>query len=268
MPKGMALSPEQREKIYSMYLSGMRQAEIAELFGIHSVTVSKVVSGQRKLREERDMSEVVVAGDKKNGRLVSHGKDRFEGTCLIAGKMKRRTFSAPNAQRASIEWEKWCQTLRDEQDFMDMVERKREPLNETAPVEDAVDITPAPIPEISVRPWKEVAEERQQRIDELEARIAELEDKERKIGVMDMVIAGTEGETPKLGHWFNNNGSFRVMWMEKPVYVLWAKTDKPRIYGVYRTIESALSEVDKLNEVAAFLGGDGAFEVEEVAWKG
>lgn len=54
---------------------------------------------------------------------------------------------------------------------------------------------------------------------------------------------------------------------EKPVYVMWAKADKPKLYGVYRTMESALKELDKLNEVAAFLGNGDVFEVEEVAWK-
>ena len=54
----------------------------------------------------------------------------------------------------------------------------------------------------------------------------------------------------------------------EPAYLIWAKKPEPRCYGLYLTMESALSEVDKLNEVAAFLGGDGAFEVEEVAWKG
>jgi len=125
-------------------------------------------------------------------------------------------------------------------------------------------VEPAPVSEINVRPWKEVAEERQQRIEELEAKVAELES---KANGSDHVVIDTESEKPKLASWFNSNGSFRVFWMNKPVYVLWAKSDAPKIYGVYRTMEAALKEVDRLNEVAAFLGSEGAFEVEEVAWK-
>ena len=242
MPKGKALSPEQREKFYSMYLSGMRQGEIAELFGIHSVTVSKVVNDQRKMREERSMSEIVVAGDKRNGRLVSHGKDRFEGTCLIAGKMKRRTFSAPNAQRASVEWEKWCQTLRDEQDFMDMVERKREPLEESEavcgypsdPIEEIHPVQDVKIP--SDETIREAIYEAQEEFDAVTTKHME---------ATGVPLADTS----------------------EPAYLIWAKKPEPRCYGLYLTMESALSEVDKLNEVAAFLGGDGAFEVEEVTWK-
>ena len=210
------------------------------------------------------MAEKVVAGDKRNGRLVSVGSSQYEGTCLVKGKMKRRTFVAINARNATDQWEKWCQEVRDEQAFMDMVERK-EP--EPQPLEEIVPIEPTPIPDIEVKPWKDVAEERQARIEELEARVAQLEDKERVIGVIDGVISDTEGETPKLGHWFNDNGSFRVFWMNKPVYVLWAKADKPKLYGVYRTMELALGELDKLNEVAAFLGNGDVFEVEEVVWK-
>jgi hypothetical protein len=178
--------------------------------------------------------------------------------------MKKKTFTAPNGKNATEQWEQWCQSLRDEQDFMDMVERKREPLEES---KEEVDVTPAPVPEITVRPWKEVAEEREKRIAELEAHVAKLEDKERKLSVSDQVISDSEGEVPKLAHWFNSNGSFRVFWLDKPVYVLWAKSENPKIYGVYYTMESALAEVDRLNEVASFLGTSGAFEVEEVAWK-
>lgn len=245
MTKGVALSPEQKERIYNMYLSGMRQAEIGKLFGVHSVTVSKVVSGQRKLHEEGKMAEVVVAGDKRNGRLVSRGKDKFEGTCLIDGKMKRRTFSAPNAQRARVEWEKWANTLRDEQEFIDMVERK-EPIDEPkvvcgAPSDPIEEIRP--IQEIE-SVWREVAEERQRRIEELEAEL----------------------ETAKTQRVEFAEGF--QMEAHNPIYVIWAKSENPRMYGAYLTMDEALKEVDKMNEVASFLGSDDAFEVEEVAWKG
>lgn len=257
MAKGKALSPEQKEKIYSMYLSGMRQAEIGDLFGIHSVTVSRIVSGQRKLHEEGKMAEVVVAGDKRNGRLVSRGKDRFEGTCLINGKMKRRTFSAPNAQRAQVDWDKWCKTLRDEQEFLAMVERT--PRHE-ADEHDVAYVAQAPI-EPEVISDDEIYEAQEEIDKEFEASL------EKESTMLDTTIADTELAEPKLAHWFNKNGSFAVVWKNKPVYLIWAKGDEPKCYGVYSTMDAALKEVDKMNEVASFLGSDGAFEVEEVLWR-
>ena len=253
MTKGVALSPEQKERIYNMYLSGMRQAEIGKLFGVHSVTVSKVVSGQRKLHEEGKMAEVVVAGDKRNGRLYSLGQEKFKGECLVGGKMKHRTFSAPNAQRAKVEWEKWRNTLLDEQSFIDMVERKEpidepkvvcgapgDPIEEIRPMQE---IEPAPISDINVRPWREVAEERQRRIEELEAEL----------------------ETAKTQRIEFAEGF--QMEAHNPIYVIWAKSENPRMYGAYLTMDEALKEVDKMNEVASFLGSDDAFEVEEVQWR-
>ena len=51
------------------------------------------------------------------------------------------------------------------------------------------------------------------------------------------------------------------------VYVIWAKGDAPKLYGAYRTMDEALAEVDRLNEVASFLTGSDTFEVEEVPYR-
>lgn len=268
MARGRILTESERQSVYTMHCLGEKTADIASAYGIHASTVSRIIKELRESKGE-DMAggQQIVAGDKKNGRLLScSDRNRFEGTCIVGGKSKRRTFTAVNARNAQQQWEKWCQTLRDEQEFLDMVERKGEPSEE--PVKDEVDITPAPVPEIHVRPWKEVAEEREKRIAELEAHVAQLEDKERMLSVRDQVISDSEGEVPKLAHWFNSNGAFRVFWLDKPVYVLWARSDSPKLYGVYCSMESALAEVDRLNDVAKFLGQESVFEVEEVAWRG
>jgi len=239
MPKGKPLSTEDRERIYDLYTSGLRQAEIAELFGITATTVSKSVSTQRKLhagKRVEKVSEVVIGGDKRNGRLVSLGKERFEGTCLVGGKMKRRTFTASNGRNAQQQWEKWCQTLRDEQEFMDMVERKPEK-------PEAVCGYPLdPIEEI--RPTKQDEPPTDEEVYEAQAEIDAQE--ERVLEATGVPLADTS----------------------EPAYLIWAKAPEPRCYGLYLTMDAALSEIDKLNEVAAFLGGGGVFEVEEVAWRG
>jgi hypothetical protein len=198
------------------------------------------------------------------------------------GKSHKKKVPGHLSRIAEQQYDRWCEELDSECEFMRRVERKtdaliqdvdeqepeavcggpNDPIEEIRPIQV---IEPAPVPEINVRPWREVAEERRQRIEELEAKVAELEANEPLRS--DWVIERTEYEKPILEHWFNNNGAFRVFWMNKPVYVLWAKSDTPKIYGVYRTMEAALKEVDRLNEVASFLGSEGAFEVEEVAWK-
>lgn len=277
MPNGVPLSDKEKQQIYTRYvMGGERQRDIAEDFGISVAAVSTAIKQQRKLGEA-EVHEKVIAGDKRNGRLIAgKSSNRFEGTCVIGGKAHSKTFTAASGHAATEQWEKWCQGLRDEQAFMAMVERKPkaeeepqvvcgaplDPIEEIRPIQA---IEPAPVPEIDVRPWKDVAEERQQRIEELEAKVAELE----ASGPLrsDWVIERTEYEKPILEHWFNNNGSFRVMWTSKPMYVIWAKTAVPKLYGAYQTMETALRELDKLNGIAAYLG-ETKFEVEEVAWRG
>ena len=245
MPKGHPLSEGQKAAIYNAYTMGESHEDIAMTYGIAAGTVSRIVSGQRKVRTMA-AREKVVAGNKASGRLTSTtDPHRYEGTCVVGGKRHSKVFVNVNARKATEMWERWCQELRDEQAFMDMVERKpaEEPgeTEQTAEVEQQegeVPIDPAPVPEIEVVRWRDVAEERQGRIEELEARVAELEAREQ------------DGAT------------------DKPVYVLWAKSAEPRFYGAYRHMGDALGEMDRLNDVAAFLCSESSFEVNEVMWRG
>ena len=250
MARGRALTEKERQTVYTMHCLGEKKADIASAYGISESTVHRIISEQRKKKEERNEmagGQQIVAGDKAHGRLMSCAdRNRFEGTCIVGGKSKKRTFTAVNAKNAKQQWEKWCQTLRDEQEFMDMVERNvetREEPREQEPVEEKVDVTPAPAPEISVRPWKDVAEERQKRIEELEAELEEAKTQR---------VEFAEGYQ---------------MEQHNPAYLIWTKQPEPRCYGLYLTMEDALAEVDRLNDVAKFLGQGGAFKVEEVAWK-
>lgn len=241
MPRGCPLTVEQREQIYHMHTMNYRHDEIAKQFGIAVNTVSKVVSRQRALEQEKregKVAEIVIAGDKKNGRLVSVGTDRYEGSCLIDGKMKKKAFTAPNGKKATEQWEQWCQGLRDEQHFMDMVERKNEPLEESkavcgAPLDPIEEIRSVPQTEL---PTDEEIYEAQEEIDAQAEKVLE---------ATGVPLADTS----------------------EPAYLIWAKRPAPRCYGLFRTMEDALSELDRLNEVAVFLGGESVFEVEEVAWR-
>lgn len=48
------------------------------------------------------------------------------------------------------------------------------------------------------------------------------------------------------------------------LYLLWVNGEKPMFYGVYQSMTEAFGEMDRLNEVAKFLGSASTFEVEEV----
>lgn len=205
MPKGVPLSEKEKQQIYTRYvIGGERQRDIAEDFKISVAAVSAAIKQQRKLGEA-EVHEKVIAGDKRNGRLVAgKSSNRFEGTCVIGGKSHSKSFTAANGHAATEQWEKWCQDLSDEAEFMAMVERKPKAEEESVeqPEEQPVK-QPEPVPAPTA----------------------------------DMM------------------------------YVIWAKTAVPKLYGAYQTMETALRELDKLNGIAAYLG-ETKFEVEEVAWRG
>lgn len=239
MARGRILTDSERQSVYTMHCLGEKTADIASAYGIHASTVSRII---RELRESKgeDMAggQQIVAGDKKNGRLMScSDRNRFEGTCIVGGKSKRRTFTAVNARNAQQQWEKWCQTLRDEQEFMDMVERK-EPEKPEVVCGYPLD----PIEEI--RPTKQDEPPTDEEIYEAQAEIDA--QAERVLEATGVPLADTS----------------------EPAYLIWAKKPEPRCYGLYLTMDAALSEIDRLNDVAKFLGNDGVFEVEEVAWRG
>ena len=54
---------------------------------------------------------------------------------------------------------------------------------------------------------------------------------------------------------------------QESIYIIWAKGERPKLFGAYLSIDAALDEIDRLNEVASFLVNDAAFEVEEVGWR-
>lgn len=74
---------------------------------------------------------------------------------------------------------------------------------------------------------------------------------ERKAPVMSETVKEVEAKAMES----NKQGS---------VYVIWTKGDVPRLFGAYGSMESALAEVDRLNDIASFLVSDRVFEVEEV----
>lgn len=297
MPKGHVIPTDMKQKIYTAHCLGESNGDIAERLGLSRVTVQRIVREQRRAfeKERADMarSGKIVKKDGNGGKLIALPTDGFEFTHVIPdGKSHKKKMPGHSARVAESQYDQWCQTLDDECEFMRKVERRPkeegfvpteeeiqffmdeepkavcgypdDPIEEIHPIQ-TVEANTAP--DIQVKPWRQVAVERQQRIEGLEARIAELESKASDTSKDNWVIADTELEEPKLAHWFNSNGTFRVVWTAKPVYVLWAKTDSPRLYGVYQTMEQALKKLDELNDVAAFLGNDSAFEVEEVTWR-
>ena len=293
MGKPRALSDRQAEAMYTQYVMGEGVADLAAAYGIGKSTASHYIAEMRKKKEaERegnlDMASrsKIVAGDKRNGRLTSTtDPHRYEGTCVIGGKSHSKTFTTVNAKKAEELWRKWCQDLADEQAFMDMVERKVDAVVEEADeTDEPVDITPAPVPDIAVTPWREVAEQREHELEVLREELAEAKRTveyltgrvegyeaestyEKVPAISDQTVTDTELDEPKLGHWSNDNGSFAVVWRDKPVYLLWAKGEQPRCYGVYQHSDGVLKDADRLNEMASFLGHSDAFEIEEVQWR-
>lgn len=265
----IGLNERQKKALYTQYCLGEKVEDLAMAYKIGNSTAYRYVKEMRE-KESKERSDgmasrsKIVAGDKANGRLTSTtDPHRFEGTCVIGGKSKKKAFTAVNAKNATDQWEKWCQSLHDEQAFMDMVERKPEvvcgypgdPIEEIRPTEESVDIEPAPVPEISVRPWREIAEERQAVIDELMAKVAEYESGEWVSA--DVVRAITAERDELKAHGCAPCGT---------CYAIITNSEKPTAYGFYSSEDAALSDLDVVGRVANALGKEDAFTVLEGPW--
>lgn len=251
----VSLSDRQKMALYEQHLLGEKVEDLAAAYGIsRSAAYSHIAAMRKKQESKRQEDEMafspkVIAGDKRNGRLMftSAAGSKYEGTHLTSdGEMHRMKFTAKNGHEAKTRWAKWCDDLDAEAEWMNMVERNVETAKEQDDEPRAVCGAPSdPIEEI--RSDQEVKIPSDETIREA---IHEAQEEFDAITTKHMEATGVP-----------------LADTSEPAYLIWAKKPEPRCYGLYLTMEAALSEVDKLNEVAKFLGGDGAFEVEEVAWK-
>lgn len=255
--KRVELSDRQKMALYEQHLLGERVDDLANAYGISKSSAYAHIAAMRKKQEQKTASQKqqeveemafspkVIAGDRKNGRLVfaNAAGSKYEGTHLTSdGEMHRMKFTAKNGHEAKVRWSKWCDDLDAKVEFLDMVERNIETRKEQADEPKAVCGAPSdPVEEI--RSVEQV----------------DLPTNEEVHQAQDEFNAQTEKVSEAIG--------VPLADTSEPAYLIWAKKPEPRCYGLYLTMEAALSEVDKLNEVAKFLGDDGTFEVEEVAWK-
>lgn len=249
----VSLSDRQKMALYEQHLLGEKVEDLAAAYGIsRSAAYSHIAAMRNRQESKRQEDEMafspkVIAGDKRNGRLVfaNAAGNKYEGTHLTSdGEMHRMKFTAKNSHEAKTRWAKWCDDLDAEAEWMNMVERNVETREEPVQEEQPKVVCGYPLDPIEeIRSDEQVDlptdEEVHQAQDEFDAQT------EKVLEATGVPLADTS----------------------EPAYLIWAKKPEPRCYGLYLTMEAALAEVDRLNEVAKFLGGDGAFEVEEVAWK-
>ena len=245
LPRRRKLDREQELELFNMVRKGFGNKDIAKKFGIAPDTVG--VYYRRTLRErgreqERKESRFRVVAQRMVGQELTFGvDDGYIGRATVGGVEETRAFHAKDDTDAIGKFDKWLADMEAEQAFMDMVERKPEqpapaqPLEEIRPIQ-AVELPVEPEPVPSDERIREAIHEARQEFDAIT---------ERHMEATGVPLADTS----------------------QPAYLIWAKQPEPRCYGLYLTMEDALAEVDKLNDVARFLGNSGAFEVEEVTWK-
>lgn len=220
----VALSDTQKHSVYQMHLSGESARDIAAAYDISKSSVYRIIESEREHGSE-DMArrEMVIAGDKSNGRLVSCSGSRgvYKGTCMVNGKMRTRDFKCASGRAAEREWSDWCMELREsEKSFLEACE----------PRVDEQDVIEEPVA--------------------VEEPVTEYEE--------DVVIDVSEESEPV---------DVVMNPTEQVAYVVWCKLPEPKIYGLYGDMDSALADVERLNEVSMFLGNENAFEVDECPWR-
>lgn len=107
------LTFKQCEDIYGQLELGYTQKELAIIYGVSQASISYAKRKvERELaREEERMAqkEVVVAGDKENGRLVLTSTDgkQYDGYRRKPnGKMEKKRFTG-RKEEAIADWERW-----------------------------------------------------------------------------------------------------------------------------------------------------------------
>lgn len=105
MAERRILTDKEKQGMYTMHCLGESKEAIADRYEVAVSTVYRIIREQREEHEKMASSSQIVAGDKANGRLVTCAdRTRFEGTCIINGKSKKRTFTAKNARDAQQQW--------------------------------------------------------------------------------------------------------------------------------------------------------------------
>lgn len=253
MPKGHKLDAAAKCEIADkINHEGCDPKVVASDLGLGESTVRKIAR-QFRLAEEHEWEredqmdrQKTIAGNKHDG-ILSRRADQantYDGTCRLRnGKFERKRFHTVGDAKAIEMWEAWCERVR-EDDMPEPFAKVVAPAaNDAEPVVDAIE--PEAVPEIAIRPWRDVAEERQRRIDELEAQVAELENVE----VPEPVA--TKQPTPRAGT------AFLVMFTGQ----------SPRPYGIYEDMERAIEECDRMNAALEFAGIGKLYECAEVEWR-
>lgn len=245
LPRRRKLDREQELELFEMVRKGCDNKEIAKRFGIARDTVGTYY--RRTLRERgreqmRSESKQRTVASRKVGQTLTFSVDGgYVGHATVNGVEETREIRAKDDTDAIGRFDRWLADMEAEQAFMDMVERRQDvhEADFAEPAEKPVDITPAPVSELvtpSDERTREAIYEAQQEFDATTTKLME---------ATGVPLADTS----------------------EPAYLIWAKRPEPKVYGLFLTMEDALTELDRLNAVARFLGSDGAFEVEEVEWK-
>ncbi|MBQ9006725.1 MAG: helix-turn-helix domain-containing protein [Atopobiaceae bacterium] len=243
MPRKRKLDHEQELELFEMVRKGYSNKDIAKKFGIAQDTVGTYY--HRTLRErgreqERSESRERLVAQRKLGQRLTFGvEEGYVGHATVNGVEETCTLMAKDDTDAIGKFDKWCADMRAEQEFMGMVECRDEP--QPQPLEG---IRPIQVVELPVEREPVPSDER------IREAIHEAQQEFDAITTKHMEATGVP-----------------LADTSEPAYLIWAKRPEPKCYGLFLTMDAALAEVDRLNEVAKFLGSDGAFEVEEVEWK-
>ena len=263
MPRKRSLNEVQTLELVDMVRKGFSNKDIAKKFGIAESTVKTYYT--RALRERGRENQRNGGGPRlvviRNGtdKLLLDADKGYVGHTTIGGVEDTCVFKASGDPDAIVQFDKWLDDMQAEQEFMDRIERREPATQKDDADRDYIGTWDPKQAAMVLRGYSEgkllrdvdrdmdvtlACEKRDARIAELEARVAELE--EMVNSEKRQVAVGAQVDT---------------------AYALIAVRPKVKGYGMYTDMDAAFADLDKLNEVAAMLGSDGAFEVHEMEWR-
>ena len=267
MARRRSLSDEQAVELFNMVHKGFSNKDIAKKFGIAESTVKtyyRRVLRDRGKEAKRNGGGPRLVVMREGGAKLTFGVDEgYVGTCSVGGVVDEHVLEAKEDVAAIVEFDEWLGRMREEQEFLDRLERKHEePVDDDAAYVATWDT--ASVASI-LRKYSDGKLLRDADRDtdvaiaceERDARMAEREDERKR-----SKARGKEREG------MVSRKDTKVESSAGTAYAIIAVQPKIKGYGMYADMDAAFSKLDQLNEVTNMLGIDGAFEVHEMEWRG
>lgn len=222
---------------------------LAKKFGITATTVRRYY---RQAMRDRDRYEMVALRDTDTYLAWDKRKLAFVGKC----GSESHVFDVEDKVEATVRFDEWVAEAR-ASEVVDIEQPEKPDIRKCMPPEEDPTVLKARIAELEA-----LVEQRDHEL------VAWRDGEWVSVDVVRNIAAERDALKRRVEH--AESAVEYVGHVERTgkACLLMALEPEPKPYGLYDDESRALTELDKLNDIAAFLGKDDAFTILEVEWRG